>query len=126
MHYDGDRDPDAEAWLALDEGERLRLVEAHHEGIEGHARMPRPRLHAALHLVVEDQLARGEPPEVRRAVARLRAGGLPRHEAVHAVALLVSNVASAAMEGQAWDPRAYARELDALTVERWRSLAAGE
>lgn len=124
MDYDADRAPDPQAWLAAGEDERLRAVEAHHAGLASHARMPKPRLHAALHLVVEAQLAGGEPPEARRALARLVAGGLPRHEAVHAIGLLVANAASAALEGRAFDAATYARELDALTVEGWR--AAGK
>ena len=126
MPYDAEHAPDPSTWLAAPEDERLREVEAHHRALASHARMPKPRLHAALHLVVENQLALGEPPEVRRALDRLRRGGLPRHEAIHAIALVVADATSAAMDGRTFDPKVYARELDALTVERWRSLAKPE
>lgn len=126
MIYDATRSPDPAAWLAADEGERLEAVLAHHGALAAHPRMPQPRLHAALHLVVESQLALGKPPEAGRALARLIRGGLDRHEAVHAIAMLVSNVAAAAMEGGRYDAGAYGRELDALTVERWKALGAGE
>ena len=65
--------------------------------------MPRPRLHAAVHAVVETQLASGAPPETRRALERLLAGGLPRHEAVHAIGLIVANATAAALDGRAFD-----------------------
>ncbi len=123
MDYDGDRAPDPDEWLDSDEGERIAAVEAHHRTVREHARMPRPRLHAAIHAVVETQLASGAPPETRRALARLLAGGLPRHEAVHAIGLIVANATTAALDGRAFDAGDYARELEALTVERWRSAA---
>jgi hypothetical protein len=75
--------------------------------------------------VVETQLALGDPPEARRALERLVAGGLPRHEAVHAIGVVVADATSATMEGRPFDARAYARELDRLTVEGWRKLPEG-
>jgi hypothetical protein len=124
MIYDADRAPDPAEWRGAAEPDRLAAVEAHHRGLAQHARTPKPRLHAAIHLVVEDQLLREEPPEVRRALSRLLAGGLTRHEALHAIGLLVSEVMAAAMEGRRYDPAAYARELEALDAEGWRRLAA--
>ncbi len=121
MDYDGDRAPDPGEWLDADETERIAAVEAHHRAVREHARMPRPRLHAAVHAVVETQLASGAPAETRRALERLLAGGLPRHEAVHAIGLIVANATAAALDGRAFDAGDYARELEALTAERWRS-----
>jgi hypothetical protein len=123
MDYDADVAPEPVAWLAVEEAERLAAVERHHRGLAQHARTPKPRLHAAIHQVVENQLALDDPPAARRALARLMAGGLPRHEAIHALGLLVANAAAAAMDGRAYDPATHARELDALTVERWRALS---
>lgn len=121
MDYDADRAPDPDEWLDTDEVERIAAVEAHHRTVREHARMPRPRLHAAIHAVVETQLASGTPPETRHALERLQAGGLPRHEAVHAIGLIVADATAAALDGRAFDAGDYARELEALTVERWRS-----
>jgi hypothetical protein len=127
MRYDAEEGPDARAWLAASEGERALACERHHAALTSpHARVRNPRLHAAVHAVVENQLASGEPPEAPRALARLRGAGLSRHEAVHAIGLLVSNAMAAALEGRRHDPAAYARELDALTADSWRALAAGE
>jgi ATP/maltotriose-dependent transcriptional regulator MalT len=126
VDYDADRAPEPAAWLAADEGERLAAVEAHHRTLTSHAAQPKPRLHAAIHLVVEGQLATGDPPEARRALERLVAGGLPRHEAVHAIGLLVADAVGSALNGRRFDAAGYARELDLMTVERWRKLAEGE
>jgi hypothetical protein len=126
LPYDADRAPDAAAWLAQEDSERLGEIEAHHRALASHARMPKPRLHAAIHAVVETQLETCEPPEVRRALERLARGGLGRHEAIHAIGLLVAGATSAAMDGKAFDARVYARELDDLTVDRWRELSKGE
>jgi Domain of unknown function (DUF1841) len=125
LTYDADHAPTPKTWLAADEDDRLSAVEAHHRGLASHARMPKPRLHAAIHLVVENQLALGEPPEVRRALVRLTAGGLSRHEAVHAIGFLVADATRAALESRKFDAGVYARELDALTMERWRTLSRG-
>jgi hypothetical protein len=125
VDYDASRDPSSEAWLAAPEPERLAAVERHHAGLTGHARVRSARLHAAVHATVENQLASGDPPQVRRALARLLAGGLDRHEAVHAIGLIVSDVMAATLDGRRFDAKAYAAELDGLTAERWRGLAGG-
>ncbi|WP_242392920.1 DUF1841 family protein [Anaeromyxobacter oryzisoli] len=126
MTYDADQAPEPESWLAATEDDRLEAVEAHHRGLTSHAPMPRPRVHAALHLVVETQLASGKPPEVRRALTRLTAGGLSRHEAVHAIGFVIADATRAALEGRRFDAQVFAREVDALTAERWRELSTGE
>ncbi len=123
--YDADRAPDAQAWLAADEQERLAAVEAHHRALATpHPPTPNPRLHAAIHLVVENQVATGEPPQARRALARLVAGGLSRHEAVHAIASVVASATKGALSAGRFDPAAYARDLDALTAKGWRAPEA--
>lgn len=124
MDYDADRAPDPKRWLEVPAPERVVAVEAHHRALAvPHPSSPKPRLHAALHVVVEDQLARDDPPEARRALERLVRGGLSRHEAVHALGLVAADAAEKAIARGRHDAAAYARELDALTVEGWRSLA---
>jgi len=87
--YDPEIGPDATEWLALDEDERLLLVEGYHRD----ARVPLPRgarrLHAAMHAIVENQLAAKDEPVVR-ARSRLMKEGLSRHDAIHAVGSLVA------------------------------------
>jgi hypothetical protein len=123
MDYDADRAPVPGAWLSLPDAARLAAVEASHRALAGsHPASPKPRLHAALHMVVEDQAARGEPPQARRALERLVESGLSRHEAVHAVGRVAADAAEKALARGQHDAAAYARELDALTAEGWRSL----
>jgi hypothetical protein len=124
--YDADRAPEPAAWTAASDADRLAAVEAHHRALAApHPAVRQPRLHAAVHLVVENQLAAGEPPEVRRALDRLVRGGLSRHEAVHAVGSVVASSVQGALSGRRFDAAAFARALDALTVEGWRAGADG-
>jgi len=87
--YDPHVAPDPEDWLALDEGERILLVEEHHR--DARAPLPRSgrRLHASMHVVVENQLALADEPVVR-ALDRLVREGLSRHDAVHAIGSVVA------------------------------------
>ncbi|MBK1613621.1 hypothetical protein CKO44_09075 [Rubrivivax gelatinosus] len=82
QRYDPDSAPDPEHWLVLDEALRIERAEQYHRkaGIQ----LPNVRAHAAFHAIVENQIALGLAPVVR-AMARLRADGLSRHEAIHAV-----------------------------------------
>jgi hypothetical protein len=118
--YDPNQAPEAAAWLELDESERIERITAYHKaaGITP----PNARLHAALHSVVENQIAE-EMATVRETVARLCAEGLARHEALHAVgSVLVSHLT--ALMGRRGKGRAavddYFRELRSLTAEAWR------
>jgi hypothetical protein len=87
--YDAEVAPDPDRWLALDEGERIVLVELYHR----QARVPLPKLartlHAATHVVVENQLAERDDA-VTRALSRLMKQGLSRHEAIHAIGAVVA------------------------------------
>ena len=85
--YDPDHAPNPSEWLALDEQERIWLVEEHHR--VARVKLPNLTAHAAFHTVVENQLAENLEPVVR-AMARLNAEGLSRHEAVHAIASVVA------------------------------------
>lgn len=82
--YDPDEAPDPQLWLALGEAVRIGLVRDYHDraGIE----LPSPEGHAAAHVAIESQLALGDPPPIRETMARLIAGGLGRHEALHVIA----------------------------------------
>lgn len=118
MTYDADSAPAAAAWLEAAEPERLAAIEAHHAELRTHPPTPKPRLHATLHLVVENQLAEGKPPEVSAAIERLVNGGLSRHDAVHAVAFVVSDLTTRALGGEKLGPSAYPEALANLQVPR--------
>lgn len=87
--YDPEIAAAPEDWLALDEGERILLVESYHRD----ARIPLPKrartLHASIHVIVENQLALNDE-RVVRALARLMKEGLSRHDAIHAIGSIVT------------------------------------
>ncbi|WP_457425960.1 hypothetical protein [Roseateles sp. P5_E7] len=80
--YDADRPPNGAAWLALPDAEKLRLVVSFHAA--NRQASGRHKSHAAMHVVLEDRVARGDGPVVR-ALARLQQQGQARHDALHAV-----------------------------------------
>lgn len=123
--YDAQTAPDPTQWLQLDEQKRIALVEDFHrrksEKADGN------RLHVLIHVTVETQIAMNEPLAAREAVERLMAEGVDRHEAVHALGLvLVDHL------GKALDPSnadgfatgAYAEDLDRLTAGTWRAQSS--
>jgi len=123
QHYDPEQPPNPEAWLALDESERIRLVERYHRqaGFE----LPNARLHATIHAVIENQLARGDPAAAPRALQRLRREGLTRHEALHAIgSVLAQHICNVLQPGEVTgDAQArYAADLEALTADLWRQM----
>ena len=85
--YDPDVAPAAAEWLAIDAAERIALVEAYHR--RRRIRLPRLTVQATIHVVVENQIALGEAVVID-ALARLRAEGLTRHDAVHAVGMVLA------------------------------------
>jgi hypothetical protein len=85
------------------------------------AELPNLQLHAAMHAVVENQIAE-EMQTVRDTVARLQAEGLSRHDALHAVASVLVGCLQALMQKgaqAAFEVEAYFQELRALTAESW-------
>lgn len=88
--YDPDRPPAPPEWLALEEDERLDIVLAYHA--TAGTRLPNARLHAAIHVVVENQLAQGEPGAVGDTLRRLQREGLTRHDAIHAIGAAVTEL----------------------------------
>ena len=125
--YDPEMAPSGEDWLGIDEGERLLLVEEYHRD----ARIPLPRsarrLHASMHVVVENQLALNDEPVVR-ALARLMKEGLSRHDAVHAIGCVVAEEIYDLLQQE--DPadtvRArYYAAVERLSAATWRAKGDG-
>jgi hypothetical protein len=117
MSYDPMAAPDPAQWLALSEAERMERVTAHHDAA-GIA-LPNARLHAFVHVAVENQLAEGYGPTLR-AMERLQAASLTRHEALHAIGNVLSvHIFGAMKQGaQTFDHAMYALELELLNLER--------
>jgi hypothetical protein len=112
--------PDPEAWLALDEGERMLLVEAYHE--EHHIDLPNLQVHAAVHAGVENQIAEGDALPVREKARQLMAQGLNRHDAIHAIGWVLMTKMYDISRGKVTesDPnRAYFSALRRLSAQKW-------
>jgi hypothetical protein len=132
LDYDPLEDPDPEQWLMLDEQERIDLVVEYHQvaGIS----LPNEKLHATLHVIIENQIADAELP-VRRKLEQLMSEGLDRHDAVHAIGSVAAGHIYDVLRGAAdagrqdklasgRDPNeAYFAELERLTAKSWRRSA---
>jgi hypothetical protein len=117
MRYDPDKPVDAAEWLELDETERQIIVKQCHK----RARVPMPSLtmHAIIHVAIETQVAEGHSA-ASRALERMVAEGLSRHDAVHAVgSVMAKHMFGIMKHQQPFDEQAYAADLDALAAERW-------
>ena len=107
--------------MALDENERIRLVEEYRRNVK--MELPDPRVHATFHVIVENQIAEGLDPVVRT-LQRLIREGLDRHDAIRAIGCVLTDqlqdVLSGAMTKSENEPRYFAR-VEKLTAERWLS-----
>ena len=119
MRYDPEVAPDAARWQELDEDEQIMLVEAYHRRAE--IELPNTRVHAVMHVVIENQVAEGDELPVRRAIERLMGEGLDRHEAVHAVASVLAAHLNDTLKAGAANNAAYNAAVERLTAESWRA-----
>jgi hypothetical protein len=121
MRYDPLRTPDAEQWLDLDEMERMDLVADYHR--RARIKLPNPRLHATLHVIVENQILLADETPVAATLERLLAEGLDRHDAIHAIASVLSGAMFDTIKSTARGDlnSDYFRGVSELTAERWRA-----
>jgi len=118
--YNASVPPKPQEWLALEDPERLDLVVAYVNKNEAHLEESARRMHAAIHLIVENQLASKIDP-TPAVYARLKRQGLKRHEAIHAIGSVVSENMFALMDGRGNpDPADYSDRLKKLTARRWK------
>ena len=123
MRYDPHQHIASEAWQALDESERIESVRHYHR--RNRIRLPNERLHAIIHVIVENQVALGGTFLAHAVLFRLMEEGLDRHEAVHAIGSVLSEHLFAAVREEAGaDLNAqYVEKLNRLTAESWRKQA---
>jgi hypothetical protein len=126
MRYDANTAPDPEAWLQLDEQERIDLAIKYHRRY--HLPMGgSPKLHGTVHAIVENQVALGDATVVPATLARLMREGLGRHDAIHAIgSVLIGiffDVATKKVDAGVDINARYGRELAALTAASWRAQA---
>jgi hypothetical protein len=121
MNYDPFHDLDPKAWLAVDEYTRIDSVEQYHRRRK--IQLPNAKVHATIHVIVENQVALGDQYPAKSILARLMAEGLDRHDAIHALGSVLSRRMYKALknEGAGTDLNAqYLEELGQLTAESWR------
>jgi hypothetical protein len=82
--YDPLQAPNAEEWLALGEDERMELAADHHT--RARVELPNGRVHAIMHVIVDNQAAMGDATLVHEKLRQLMAQGLNRHQSIHAMA----------------------------------------
>ena len=116
-HYKPSRVPNREEWLALTQQERIGLVLKYHR--EKRILMREAEFHAALHVLVEDQVAAGDELPVDRTVRRLIAEGLDRHQAIHAIIGAMSNNMLEVLRQARTPPARYFAELETLTAHEY-------
>jgi hypothetical protein len=120
-NYDPEVDQTPTEWLATGEAERIAAVEAYHR--RRRIRLPQPTLHAIMHTIVENQIALGEEV-VSETLARLRSEGLTRHEAIHAIGMVLAEHIYHVLKNQAGQSpdmnQPYLDQLRQLTAEQWR------
>lgn len=105
-----------------DEGLRLELIGAEHP-TEDDPDSP-ARVHASMHLVVANQVLGDTPPEVWPTLQRIVAKGYTRHDAIHMVAVGVSNTIYHAMKGTPQAPQVYLDYLASLPAQAVRHRPA--
>jgi hypothetical protein len=122
--YDPFFQPDSREWLSMDELARIDLVVAYHK--LARQKMPDVKIHAAFHVIVENQLAE-EFTDAVDALRRLLEEGLDRHDAIHAIASVLARHVHSMLKGDLSKyniNHPYFRDLNNLTVESW--LSSGE
>lgn len=128
--WDPSRAPPRERWLAMDEQDRIQLVLAAHRRLaEESARSPQGAgdilhaavtntiPHAALHAILETQIALDDPPAVRATLERLEREGLKRHAALHGMGVVLTQTLSRTMELGRFDAEAYSAGISAITPD---------
>ncbi len=87
--YDPLNAPDPDEWQSMDEDERITLVMEHHR--ESGVEPQNEQTHAAIHVIVENQIALGDEVPTEATVECLIREGLGRHDAIHAVGSVLVN-----------------------------------
>ncbi|MGQ0683718.1 DUF1186 domain-containing protein [Bradyrhizobium sp.] len=120
--YDPLVEPDAATWLAAGEQTRIDVVEHYHRrhGID----LENSTVHAVFHAIVENQIAEGDRWPIRRALLRLMAEGLNRHDAIHAIGSVLASHIHDLFRADKPPPgaevnEAYFSEVERLTAEDW-------
>ena len=112
--------PKSDVWLELDEQNRLDLindfVENYEQDIEKEAR----DIHAAIHMIIENQLAL-RVELTTETYNRLKRQELDRHQIIHAIGAVISEDIFELMNGNKENPfEGQKLRLKKLTAKRWK------
>ena len=127
-YYDPNHAPDPQAWLAQAEDVRIAQAEVFHK--KRRLRMPGLKAHATFHAIVENQIAEGMAAVVR-AVPRLMAQGLSRHDAIHALGWVLAQHLHELMTSEQPDEPGvanarYSAQVERLQAQDWLRLSQGD
>jgi hypothetical protein len=120
MKYHPQKTPAPDRWLGLEEDARISLIQNYHR--RAGVKNPNPRIHAVIHLIVENQIAEGLEV-VQETLDRLMAEGLDRHEAIHAIGWVLIEHLSNLMGATEPDPDTqshYFQSLKNLIADKWK------
>lgn len=117
--YAPHKPPQQPWWSNLSEGEQIDAVLEHHR--KAGVQIPSIKLHAATHVIVENQVLLGDETPVASTLDRLLKEGLSRHDAIHAIGSVLAPLMVELMEGEIRsDPNLiYYSQLRDLTAESW-------
>jgi hypothetical protein len=117
--YDPYKAPDLDEWRDMEEAERISMVQRYHRkaGVE----LPNEQIHAAIHVIVENQIAEGDQIPVGSTLTRLMSEGLDRHDALHAIgSVLIDLIYGSLKDGSSSEATAaYFAGLSTLTAQGW-------
>lgn len=120
IEYDPENAPSPKEWLAIDEQLRIMLAEDYHR--RERIKVPNRKAHAIFHAIVENQIA-GQLDCVVRAMPRLMAEGLSRHDAIHAISYVlvfhINSLFAAGETSRSESLAAYVAAVDRLTARAW-------
>ncbi len=120
MKYDPQVAPDAETWLGMGEEAQISIVREYHKTCA--PERLKEDLHAAFHVMIENQLAQNEEP-VQETLERLTKDGLDRHEAIHAMcAVLIEHKYDIVHRGSTGSnaKEMYYQDLARLVASEWK------
>ncbi len=117
--YDPLTAPNSDDWEAMDEAERMMIVMDHHR--EAGVELPNERIHAAIHVIVENQIALGDETAAAATLERMIREGLDRHEAIHAIGSVLADFMQGLLDGSVapGSNEKYDEALEKLTAAEW-------
>ncbi len=117
--YDPMTAPNSDDWEAMDEDERMMIVMDHHR--EAGVELPNERIHAAIHVIVENQIALGDETAAAATLERMIREGLDRHEAIHAIGSVLADFMQELLDGDVapGSNEKYDEALEKLTAAEW-------